>query len=277
MTYGANMIATLLLIFILLFVFLAFYIPIWRKRWIQNRPFPEQWNAILVSNLPIYSVLNTDEKTRLQQLIHLFIAKKRFEGCAGLEITDEIKVTIAAEACLLLLNHPKTAVYPKLFSVLVYPTAFKTKREQLGEDGAVSMASHNLLGESWSNGKVILSWDDVVSGASDFTDGHNVVLHEFAHQLDSQSGSTNGAPPLRRNTYVSWAKVLSGEFEKLRGASFRRHKTVMDHYGATSPAEFFAVATETFFEQPQQLYQKHPELYEELRIYYQTDPRHWHP
>ena len=276
MPYGAHMIATLLLIFIVLFVFLAFYIPIWRNRWIRNKPFPEQWEAILVSHLPIYSALNTDEKTRLQQLIHLFTTKKRFEGCAGLEITDEIKVTIAAEACLLLLNHPKTAVYPKLFSVLVYPTAFKTKREQLGEDGAVSMASHNLSGESWSNGKVILSWDDVVSGACDFTDGHNVVLHEFAHQLDAQSGSTNGAPPLRRNTYASWANVLSEEFEKLRGASFRRHKTVMDYYGATNPAEFFAVATETFFEQPQQLYQKHPELYEELRLYYQADPRQWH-
>tara|TARA_R110002111_G_scaffold117649_13_gene179910 strand:- start:5094 stop:5927 length:834 start_codon:yes stop_codon:yes gene_type:complete len=276
MSYGAHMIATLLLIFIVLFVFLAFYIPIWRNRWIRNKPFPEQWDAILVSNLPIYSALNTDEKTRLQQLIHLFTTKKRFVGCAGLEITDEIKVTIAAEACLLLLHHPKTAVYPKLFSVLVYPTAFKTKREQRGDDGAVSMASHNLSGESWSNGKVILSWDDVVSGASDFTDGHNVVLHEFAHQLDAQSGSTNGTPPLRRNTYVSWAKVLSEEFEKLRGASFRRHKTVMDYYGATNPAEFFAVATETFFEQPQQLYKKHPELYEELRLYYQADPRQWH-
>ena len=93
MSYGAHMIATLLLIFIVLFVFLAFYIPIWRNRWIRNKPFPEQWDAILVSNLPIYSALNTDEKTRLQQLIHLFTTKKRFVGCAGLEITDEIKVT----------------------------------------------------------------------------------------------------------------------------------------------------------------------------------------
>ena len=274
--YGAHMIAALLLIFIILFVFLAFYIPIWRNRWIRNKPFPEEWHAILVANLPIYSALKADEKTTLQQLIHLFTTKKHFVGCAGLEMTDEIKITIAAEACLLLLNHPKTAVYPKLYSVLVYPSAFRTEREQLQDDGTVSMAAHNLSGESWSNGKVILSWDDVVSGASDFTDGHNVVLHEFAHQLDSQSGSTNGAPPLRRNTYMSWAKVLSEEFEKLRGASFRRHKTVMDHYGATNPAEFFAVATETFFEQPQQLYLKHQELYEELRLYYQADPRQWH-
>ena len=271
-----NMIATSLLIFIITFVFLAFYIPIWRNRWIRNKPFPKEWSAILHANLPIYPALKPQEKTRLQQLILLFIAKKRFVGCAGLEITDLIRVTIAAEACLLLLNHPKTAVYPKLLSILVYPSAFRAEREQLREDGTVSLAAHNLSGESWSNGKVILSWDDVTSGASDFTDGRNVVLHEFAHQLDSASGSTNGAPPLRRTSYGSWATVLSEEFEALRGANFHRHKTVMDQYGATNPAEFFAVATETFFEKPQQLYLKHQALYEELQGYYQADPREWH-
>ena len=270
------MIATLLLIFIIVFVFLAFYIPIWRNSWIRNKPFPYDWNVILVTNLPIYSVLPSDEKTKLQQLINLFIAKKHFVGCAGLEMTDEIKVTIAAQACLLLLHHPKTAVYPKLYSVLVYPYGFRAEREQRQEDGTVALAAHNLSGESWSNGKVVLSWDDVVSGASDFTDGRNVVLHEFAHQLDSASGSTNGAPPLRLKCYGSWAKVLSGEFEKLKWASLRHHKTTMDTYGATNPAEFFAVATETFFEKPEQLSQKHPKLYEELSQYYQTDPRQWH-
>lgn len=270
------MIATLLLIFIVLFVFLAFYIPIWRNRWIRNKPFPKQWETILTSNLPVYSALEVDEKIRLQQLIHLFITKKLFVGCGGLTITDNIKVTIAAEACLLLLNHPKTAVYTKLYSVLVYPGAFKTEREQPQPDGTVAMASHNVSGESWSNGKVVLSWDDVVAGASDFTDGQNVVLHEFAHQLDSHSGSTNGAPPLRPNSYGAWSKVLSEEFEDLQKACFRRHKTVMDKYGATNPAEFFAVATETFFEKPQQLYSKHQELYEELSQYYQADPRQWH-
>ncbi|MEH6469312.1 MAG: M90 family metallopeptidase [Porticoccus sp.] len=270
------MIATLFLILIVVFVLLAFYIPLWRNRWIRNKPFPKAWHSILENNFPIYSALEPEDKTKLQQLINLFITKKRFEGCAGLAMTDEIKVTIAAQACLLLLQHPKTAVYPRLYSVLVYPYGFRTEREQHQKDGTVALAAHNLSGESWSNGKVILSWDDVISGAADFTDGRNVVLHEFAHQLDSASGSTNGAPPLRRNCYGSWAKVLSGEFEKLKWARMRHHKTTMDEYGATNPAEFFAVATETFFEKPQQLSKKHPKLYSELQEYYQTDPRQWH-
>jgi len=273
---NSDIIATLLLCFIVVFVYLAFNLPKWRNQRIRNKPFPKEWDAILTTNLPIYSALESTEKTRLQQLIQLFITKKRFVGCAGLSITDTIKVMIAAEACLLLINHPKTAVYPKLYSVLVYPGAFRTEREQQQPDGSVSVASHNLSGESWSNGKVILSWDDVVAGASDFTDGQNVVLHEFAHQLDSHSGSTNGAPPLRRNSYGTWSKVLSEEFEDLREACYRRHKTVMDQYGTTNPAEFFAVATETFFEKPKQLHLKHQELYDELCLYYQADPRQWH-
>ena len=273
---NSDIIASLLLLFIILFVYLAFNLPKWRNSRLRNKPFPKSWESLLTANSPVYSALGSEEKTRLQQLINLFIAKKRFIGCAELEITDKIKVTIAAEACLLILNHPKTAVYPKLYSVLVYPGAFKTEREQQQSDGTVAMASHNVSGESWSNGKVVLSWDDVVAGVSDFTDGQNVVLHEFAHQLDSHSGSTNGAPPLRRNSYGAWSKVLSEEFEDHQKACFRRHKTVMDKYGATNPAEFFAVATETFFEKPQQLYSKHRELYEELHLYYQADPRQWH-
>ena len=269
------MFAALLLVAIVGLVLLVIYLPRWRDKRIKNRPFPPSWQKILSANLPVYSALKAAEKTRLQQLINLFIAKKRFVGCAGLEVSDEMRVTIAAEACLLLL-HQGWTIYPKLYSVLIYPSAFKTNREEHQQDGTVSMASHNLSGESWSNGKVILSWDDVVSGVADFSDGRNVVLHEFAHQLDSASGSTNGAPRLRRNSYGSWATVLSREFEDLKWASLRGHQTTMDEYGATNPAEFFAVATETFFEKPQQLYNKHPDLFEELREYYQIDPRQWH-
>jgi hypothetical protein len=123
---------------------------------------------------------------------------------------------------------------------------------------------------------VILSWDDVNSGIEDFSDGRNVVLHEFAHQLDSESGSTNGAPLLRRNSYKSWARVLSSNFEDLKWRSLHQQRTVMDEYGATNPAEFFAVATEVFFEKPNQLFKMRPALYSELSQYYQLDPRGWH-
>jgi Mlc titration factor MtfA (ptsG expression regulator) len=269
------MIALLPIVLALVAFFLYFYFTRWRDQWLRSKPFPESWLTILVAGLPVYSSLSQEEQLRLRQLIQLFIARKRFYGCAGLTITDEMRVTIAAEACLLLLNNG-WSVYPKLSSVLVYPTAFRVERDQHQSDGTVAAGEHNLLGESWSNGRVILSWDDVENGVGDFTDGHNVVLHEFAHQLDAESGSTNGAPPLRRNSYKSWATVFSDNFEDLRARSLNSHETVMDEYGTTNPAEFFAVATETFFEKPRQLHKRRPELYEELSQFYQIDPRNWH-
>ena len=250
------------------------YFTRWREQRLRNTPFPESWWAFLDSGLPVYSSLSPEEQLRLQKLIQIFIARKRFYGCAGLVVTDEMRVTIAAEACLLILRKG-WSVYPKLSSVLVYPTTFRVDRDQYQSDGTVASGEHDLLGESWGNGRVILSWDDIEKGVGDFTDGHNVVLHEFSHQLDAESGSTNGAPPLRRNSYKSWATVFSQNFEDLRDRSIHNRNTVMDEYGATNPAEFFAVATETFFEKPHQLHSKRPELYEELSRYYQLDPRDW--
>lgn len=269
------MVAFLPLLIVLVAFVLYFYFTRWRNQWLRSRPFPESWLPILCAALPVYSSLSAQEQLKLRQLIQLFIARKRFYGCNGLVITDEIRVTIAAEACLLLINKG-WSVYPKLASVLVYPTAFRVERDQHNADGTVTSGGNSLLGESWSNGKVILSWDDVENGVRDFTDGHNVVLHEFSHQLDAESGSTNGAPRLSHNSYKSWATVFSANFESLRGSSLRGEKTVMDEYGTTNPAEFFAVATETFFEKPHQLYKKRPELYEQLSHYYQLDPRKWH-
>lgn len=254
-----------------LFVYRVFY----REKLIRGRVFPPAWEAMLTKNLPVYCALPAEDQARLQQLIHLFLEEKSFYGCGGLEMTDEIRVTVAGEACLLLLNQGR-AVYPKLMSVLVYPDAFRAQRDHLQEDGTVTAASHNLLGESWSNGKVILSWDDITRGARDFTDGHNVVLHEFAHQLDSASGSSNGAPPLRHNSYQSWSRVFSENFADLQQRSQKRQPTVMDSYGTSNPAEFFAVATEAFFEKPHDLYEHRPELFQELQQYYQLDPRPWH-
>lgn len=260
------------LVFIVFAVF--FYQTFLRDKLIRGKAFPEAWQQTLESSLPIYTKLSPDEQLRLKQLIQLFIAKKRFYGCAGLEITDQIRVTVAAEACLLILNHGWN-IYPGLMSVLIYPSAFVAHREQQQSDGTVASGSHSLLGESWSNGKVILSWDDVERGVADFSDGQNVALHEFAHQLDGQSGSTNGAPPLRRNSYKSWATIFSDNFDDLTIRSKKNKKTVIDDYGTTNPAEFFAVATETFFEQPRELHKRRPELYEELQRYYQLDPRAW--
>ena len=269
------MIAVLPILAVLLSLGVYVYITRWRDRALRNQPFPASWLTILAKRLSVYSSLSEEEQARLQLLVKQFIASKQFYGCGGLTVTDEMRVMIAAEACLLLLNKGGP-VYPDLSSVLVYPAGFQVDRDQHQPDGTVAVGKHNLLGESWSNGKVILSWDDVESGIGDFTDGHNVVLHEFAHQLDAESGSTNGAPPLRRNSYKAWAAIFSRNFEDLKIRSIHGQETVMDPYGMTNPAEFFAVATEAFFERPRELYQTRPDLYEELQVYYQIDPRSWH-
>lgn len=230
--------------------------------------------ASLKRTLPFFDRLPQDQQERLRAKINAFLAGKHFYGCAGLEITNEIRITIAAEACLLILNH-RGEVYPGLQAILVYPSAFVVSHSEASDDGVVFSESRDLLGESWDNGRVILAWDAVAHGAADFSDGSNVVLHEFAHQLDSLTGRADGAPPLLRNSYKSWARVLSQNYEDLQERYSKGLDTVIDTYGATNPAEFFAVATETFFEKPHELEARRPELYEELCIYYQLDPRSW--
>jgi len=265
----------LFILFLILTVILAgIFAPRWRKRLILARPFPPEWQTIVERRLPFFPKLSAGEQQQLRDNIRLFVTDKQFHGCGGLEINDDIRITIATEACLLLMNR-KTGVYPRLKHILVYPHAFRTSHEHRNADGTVSSAGRGLLGESWHFGKVILSWDDVEYGVRNLHDGHNVVLHEFSHQLDSESGSTNGAPLLHTNSYATWASVLSREFEQLNQDFAHHHHAVMDYYGATNPAEFFAVATETFFEKPQQLQTKHPELFEVLKTYYAVDPGRW--
>lgn len=256
---------------------LAFGYPKWRLRRVLARAIDPQWRAILERNIPIYARMSGELQHQLHKLVQQFLFQKKFVGCAGLEVDDEIRLTIAGQACLLLLNR-HTRVYPALQTVLVYPSAFLVPRKQVDAAGVVSEARQDLLGESWSDGRVVLSWDHVQRGAHDWTDGQNVVLHEFAHQLDSESGHNNGAPYLGSDTnYRSWSEVLSRDFANLQVDAMYRQHSVMDHYGATSPAEFFAVATETFFEKPWQMAERHGALFAELFKYYRVDPRAWLP
>ncbi|CAN5375129.1 zinc-dependent peptidase [soil metagenome] len=255
---------------------LAFWIPRWRLRRAIDAPFPEHFTAILENNIPITTRMPGVLQLRLQNLIKQFLFQKNFVGCDGLEITDEMRVTIAAQACLLLLNR-KPRVYPGLWSILVYPSAFIAPRIEEEASGVVSYDEQDLEGEAWGDGRVILAWDHVLLGARNFGDGENVVLHEFAHLLDHESGSPNGAPYLgSASSYRSWAEVLSREFSRLQADAMMHNESLLDHYGATDPAEFFAVATETFFEKPAQMAKHLPALYEELKKYYRVDPREWH-
>lgn len=254
---------------------LALVLPAYRLKKAIAAPFPDAWVAIVERNIGVYRNLPMPLRLQLRKLIKQFLHQKYFTGAGGLEITDEIRVTIAAEACMLLLNR-KTGVYPSLRYIIVYPSAFVVDRPQGTADGVVSEGRKGLLGESWSNGKVILAWDNVLHGSSNFVDGQNVVLHEFAHQLDSESGSTNGAPVLAgKNCLRTWAATMSGEFEELQNEAWEGKHSLIDHYGATNPAEFFAVATETFFEKPAQMAKHHAELFEVLKCYYRIDPRDW--
>lgn len=243
-----------------------------RRQRLRETPFPPAWEEIVEKNVPLYGRLSDADRAELRGHVQIFLAEKHFEGCGGLTLTDEIRVTIAAQACVLLL-HRETDYYRRLVTILVYPSAYRAKGVEPLGGGFVLEGEQGRLGEAWTDGVVVLSWDDVRSGASDIRDGHNVVLHEFAHQLDQEDGVADGAPILdRRSRYVAWARVLGAEYEQLRRASHKGKKSVLDRYGATQPAEFFAVATECFFEKPAQLKKKHPKLYEELREYYQQDP-----
>jgi Mlc titration factor MtfA (ptsG expression regulator) len=243
-----------------------------RRKRVRRCPFPSEWLEILERNVAYYRLLTPDEQAELRGHIQVFLDEKRFEGCGGLEVTDEIRVTIAAQACILLL-HRETDYYPRMQTILVYPHRYVADAKLRLPDGTVLEGVHTRLGESWYRGPVVLSWDDVCRGAADVHDGHNVVFHEFAHQLDSESGANEGAPVLpRRSMYLAWARVLGHEYEHLIDDLKHHRRTFIDAYGATSPTEFFAVVTEAFFEQPVQLKRRHPELYDQLATFYQQDP-----
>ena len=195
----------------------------------------------------------------------------------GLTVTDEMRVTIAAQACLLILNRRTDYYFPELTQVLVYPGAFVVEREEYDEAGVRSRERQVLVGESWTDSQVLLSWEDVLEGAAVEDDGWNVVLHEFAHQLDQAKGYASGAPELPgAERYAAWSEVFSAEFERLRERG-EDPASLLDEYGATDPAEFFAVVTEVFFEQPLALQAEHPALYRELARFYRVDPATWPP
>ena len=243
-----------------------------RRHQVQAQPFPDAWRAILQRNVPYYQRLTPAEQAELRGDIQVFVAEKNFEGCGELAITDEIRVTIAAYACILLL-HREHDFYPRLGSILVYPDAYVVKITRPGPGNTYVESDEVRLGESWRIGTVVLSWNHVLGQASEISRGRNVALHEFAHQLDTEEIRPNGMPLLpKTSTYAAWARILGGEYQALMEAANADRPTLIDKYGATDPAEFFAVVTEHFFEQPRELKERHPELYAELQRFYQQDP-----
>ncbi len=248
-----------------------------RREKVRAQPFPAAWRFVLEEKFPLYTRLSESDRRELESHIQVFLAEKRFEGCGGLQISDEIRVVIAAQASLLLL-HRETDYYPALRSILVYPDTFVIKTRRREEEELADRRARSRLGES-GKGAVVLSWSATLADTVEPADGKNLVLHEFAHQLDEEDGVVDGAPLLPANgirerhyRYLVWARVLRADYQRLRQDSETGHETVLREYGATNPAEFFAVATECFFEKPHQLQKKHPELYEELKRFYRQDP-----
>jgi Mlc titration factor MtfA (ptsG expression regulator) len=248
----------------------------WQRDRLMAKPFPRQWLHIIESNLSIYRDLDIAQQKQLQGYIQVFIKEKQFIGCLGLLVTEEMRVTIAAIACLLLFGDRKT-YFPNLRSILIYPHAYIVKEMVMSDRYIVEERRVARLGESWTQDQLILSWEQIQQDLGNWQDGHNVILHEFAHQLDQEDGRAEGVPILpRKLDYALWAKVMTADYLQLCDQVEHQQKTILDSYGATNPAEFFAVATETFFEKPKQLYHQHSELYELLQRYYRLDPRQWH-
>jgi MtfA peptidase len=251
-----------------------------RRARLRAAPFPAAWRRILRRQVPLVARLPADLQQQLKRHIQVFVAEKPFIGCQGLVVTEAMRVVVAAQACLLLLGRARPDYFPQLRQVLLYPGAFVVDRLQPLAGGVQREQRRVLAGESWSQGQVILSWADVAAGAAAHDDGHNVVIHEFAHQLDQQQGAANGAPALpggsrgleRRRR---WSRVLGAEFERLQQQVAAGEPTLLDAYAATDAAEFFAVTSEVFFEQPRQLAAEHPALYRELAELYRIDPAQW--
>jgi len=271
----------LLIVFALVLLVVAWmvgepFLVEWHRERLRRRPFPVAWRRILRRRVPCVRRLPIPLQLQLKQHIQVFLAEKPFIGCAGLTVTDEVRVTIAAQACLLILNRPRPHYYPQLRQILVYPGAFVVARAHTDGAGVLQDQRQVLSGESWSQGQVILSWDDAVEGAAIADDGHNVVIHEFAHQLDQETGHANGAPHLPgRLRYQRWSQAFNDEFHRLQRQLEDQQPSLFCAYAATDPAEFFAVASELFFEQSQRMAAECPALYRELAGFYRVDPAGW--
>jgi MtfA peptidase len=244
-----------------------------RRRRLRKRTFPKEWLKLIQRHVVFFAKLSGMDRIELLGHVQVFLAEKRFEGCGGLAINDEIRVTIAAQACLLLL-HRDTDYFPALQTILVYPTTYMVEeRRQVGEH-LWEERTMTRLGETGRKmGSLVLAWGAVKHGAADPADGKNVVLHEFAHQLDFENGAADGVPALAtREQQSTWSEVMRVEFASLRAADETGIPTLLNTYGATDPAEFFAVTVEAFFEQPRALRTRHARLYAELQEYFQQDP-----
>jgi MtfA peptidase len=247
-----------------------------RREKLLVEPCPAAWLTYLASNVRHYRHLEPSKQALMRQVVQVFVAEKHWAGGGGLSVTDEMKVTVAGQAALLVLGSPAPYYYDQVLSIILYPRHYARPR-RIQEHHLVVSEDWHVSGEAWYRGPIVLSWEDVLASGRDASDGHDVTLHEFAHHLDGLNGELDGAPPLNPSQRPDWCRVTEAEYLRLVGNAQRHEVTLLDHYGARSPVEFFAVATECFFEQPRAMRRLHEELYGVLRDFYRQDPADWCP
>jgi hypothetical protein len=243
------------------------------RRRVMAKPFPEHWESILLQAVPLYRILPETDRKALLGHIQVFLAEKHFEGAAGFTITEDVRLIVAAQACILMLHRP-ASYFPSLTSIIMYPGEFKAQLSEIDECGVVTEGIDIRSGETWDGGSLVLSWDDVLIGCEAF-DGYNVVIHEFAHQLDAEEGLT-GCSNVTALTMNTWLKNLREEFCSFEVDLSYGKITFIDPYAGENIAEFFAVAAESFFECPLQLKEANGTLYSLLKGYFNQDPALYH-
>jgi MtfA peptidase len=253
-----------------------------RRKKLRDLPLTTRQRGLMEEYCLFLSRLPNADRRELEGHAQVFLAEKNFEGCGGLVVREEHRLCIAAQACTLLL-HRNTDYFPGLKSILIYPSLYVAPATRHIGSGVMEERTEMRAGESWQAGALVLAWDEVCKGLAAPDSGYNVVLHEFAHQLDYEDGHADGVPLLghgetlavRRRRYADWVRVMRTEYEGLRSQIQRGESTFLRPYAATNPAEFFAVATEFFFGRPRELRERHPALYGQMKWYYQQDPAEW--
>jgi len=241
------------------------------KKQIYEMEFPVAWEAMLEEKMKMYKYIPDKLREKYKKDIMWFINSKYFKSCNGLEMNEEIKLLIASQACLLTINLQDD--YPKLQTILVYPNSYVASKSDINGKNY----KEARLGESWNIGTVVLSWQGGKNGIYNSKDGHNVAIHEFAHQLDQEDGVADGVPILSggKDAYINWIEIFEKEYEELIKDIRANRKVDIDEYGATNEAEFFAVITEAFFEKSLILKKTHEEIYNEMKEYFKIDPAEW--
>lgn len=239
------------------------------RRMLQRHRIPHRFWHKATRRIAALQGLDAVQRAHLRELTTWFLMHKAINGVQGLHVSLPMRITVAAQACLLIL-HLDIDYFDNWEEVILYPGAFRVNHQQQDANGLIPDNASILSGESWLRGPVILSWDDVARDSFQIHVGHNVVVHEFAHKLDGLNGAANGLPPLRRNMkQQEWATALKTAYDELCKQVEAGQTPLINAYAATSPAEYFAVASEYFFTAPDKLKECCPDVHKQLALFYQ--------